>query len=114
MIEGVEISFMILETSDGSHRISLRSSGNYSINDVANYFDGGGHKYAAGARIKDMITKDVEKAISEVPVRLTKLQIHVTLEMLDKLKHQMEKNHLDVGDVIIELIDERLAELEDD
>ena len=58
--------------------------------------------------------KDVEKAISEVPVRLTKLQIHVTLEMLDKLKHQMEKNHLDVGDVIIELIDERLAELEDD
>jgi phosphoesterase RecJ-like protein len=63
MIEGVEISFMILETSDGSHRISLRSSGNYSINDVANYFDGGGHKFAAGARIHKMTTIDIEKAI---------------------------------------------------
>ena len=64
MIEGVEISFMILETSDGSHRISLRSSGNYSVNDVANYFDGGGHKFAAGAQIHKMTTIDIEKAIT--------------------------------------------------
>ena len=64
MIEGVEISFMILETSDGSHRISLRSSGNYSVNDVANYFDGGGHKFAAGALIHKMTTIDIEKAIT--------------------------------------------------
>ena len=64
MIEDVEISFMILETSDGSLRISLRSSGNYSVNDVANYFDGGGHKFAAGARIQNMTIVDIEKEIT--------------------------------------------------
>ena len=64
MIEGVEISFMILETSDGSHRISFRSSGNYSVNDVANYFDGGGHKFAAGAKISKMTTRAIEKEIT--------------------------------------------------
>jgi nanoRNase/pAp phosphatase (c-di-AMP/oligoRNAs hydrolase) len=30
---------------------------------VANYFDGGGHKFAAGARIHKMTTIDIEKAI---------------------------------------------------
>ena len=64
MIEGVEISFMILETSDGSHRICLRSSGNYSVNDVAQLFDGGGHKFAAGARISNMTTSEIEKEIT--------------------------------------------------
>ena len=64
MIEGVEISFMILESYDGLHRISLRSSGNYSVNDVAQNFDGGGHKFAAGARIANMTTLDIEKGIT--------------------------------------------------
>ena len=65
MVEGVEISFMILEKPDGSHRISFRSSGNYIINDVAQYFDGGGHKFAAGARISKMESKDIEKEITK-------------------------------------------------
>ena len=64
MIEGVEISFMLLESSDGLHRISLRSSGNYSVNDVAQIFDGGGHKFAAGARISNMTTSEIEKEIT--------------------------------------------------
>ena len=63
MIEGVEISFMILEKPDGSHRISFRSSGNYIINDVAQSFDGGGHKFAAGARIQNSTTVEIEKMI---------------------------------------------------
>ena len=63
MIEGVEISFMILESLDGLHRISLRSSGSYSVNDVAQIFDGGGHKFAAGARIQNSTTIEIEKKI---------------------------------------------------
>ena len=63
MVEGVEISFMVLEKPDGSHRISLRSSGNYFINDVAQSFDGGGHKFAAGARVSKMSIKEIEKII---------------------------------------------------
>ena len=63
MVEGVEISFMVLEKPDGSHRISLRSSGNYFINDVAQSFDGGGHKFAAGAGIQDSTAIEIEKQI---------------------------------------------------
>ena len=62
-IQGVEISFIILEKPDGTHRISFRSSGEYTVNDVAQYFDGGGHKFAAGARIDNLSTIDVEKNI---------------------------------------------------
>ena len=62
-IQGVEISFIILEKPDGTHRISFRSSGKYTVNDVAQYFDGGGHKFAAGARIDNLSTIDVEKNI---------------------------------------------------
>ena len=62
-IQGVEISFIILEKPDGTHRISFRSSGKYTVNDVAQYFDGGGHKFAAGAKIDNLSTIDVEKNI---------------------------------------------------
>ena len=34
------------------------------MNDVANYFDGGGHKFAAGARIQNMTIVDIEKEIT--------------------------------------------------
>ena len=62
-IKGVEISFMILEEPNGDCRISFRSSGNYIINDIANIFNGGGHKFAAGAIIKDLSIKQIERTI---------------------------------------------------
>ena len=62
-IDGVEISFMILEKSDGTHRISFRSSGKYTVNDVAQKFDGGGHKFAAGASIRNLSSKEIEENI---------------------------------------------------
>ena len=62
-IEGVEISFIILEKEDGTHRISFRSSGEYSVNDVAHAFDGGGHKLAAGARIENASVAETERNI---------------------------------------------------
>ena len=63
-IQGVEISFMILEKSDGTHRISFRSSGKYTVNDVAKIFNGGGHKFAAGASMENISAKDIEKKIN--------------------------------------------------
>ena len=62
-IQGVEISFMILEKDDSSQRISFRSSGVYTVNDIAMKFNGGGHKFAAGAGVFDKTTKEVEKEI---------------------------------------------------
>ena len=64
MIQGVEISFMILEKPDGTHRISFRSSGKYTVNDVAKLFNGGGHKFAAGASMKNISANDIEKKIN--------------------------------------------------
>ena len=58
-IQGVEISFIVIEKADSTHRISFRSSGKYSINDVAQIFNGGGHKFAAGAMIKDISATDI-------------------------------------------------------
>jgi phosphoesterase RecJ-like protein len=63
-IQDVEISFMILEKSDGTHRISFRSSGAYTVNDVAKIFNGGGHKFAAGASMKNISANDIEKKIN--------------------------------------------------
>ena len=62
-IQGVEISFIVIEKADSTHRISFRSSGKYSINDVAQIFNGGGHKFAAGAMIKDISATDIVKNV---------------------------------------------------
>ena len=64
MIQGVEISYMVLEKSDGTHRISFRSSGKYTVNDVAKMFNGGGHKFAAGASMNNTSVNDIEKKIN--------------------------------------------------
>ena len=62
-IENVEVSFMIQEQESGGHRINFRSSGIYIINDVASKFGGGGHKFAAGARISNMTSAEIENKI---------------------------------------------------
>ena len=48
-INGVEIAIMICENETGKCRINFRSKGKYIINEIAKSFDGGGHKFAAGA-----------------------------------------------------------------
>ena len=55
---------MILEKPNGTHRISFRSSGMYTVNDVAKIFNGGGHKFAAGASMKNISANDIEKKIN--------------------------------------------------
>ena len=62
-IENVEIAFMIMEVETDLYRINFRSSGKYSINDIASVFGGGGHKFAAGARVKKMDINDLENKI---------------------------------------------------
>ena len=64
-IKNVEISFMILEKDDGTHRINFRSSGKYSVNDVAGDFNGGGHMFAAGASVRNSTNILIEKMIIE-------------------------------------------------
>ncbi len=66
-IKGVEVSVMIFDNADNSCRINFRSKGYYSINKIAQYFGGGGHSFAAGAKvigkISDVSSKVVDKTI---------------------------------------------------
>ncbi len=51
-IKGVEVAVMVFQNGTNSCRINFRSKGKYAINDVAKYFGGGGHRFAAGAIVK--------------------------------------------------------------
>ncbi|MDP6852339.1 MAG: bifunctional oligoribonuclease/PAP phosphatase NrnA [Candidatus Marinimicrobia bacterium] len=62
-IESVEVAFMIQELQNRTYRINFRSSGNVIINDIAQSFGGGGHKFAAGARISDLSQDEIETKI---------------------------------------------------
>jgi phosphoesterase RecJ-like protein len=50
-VKGTEVAILFRETSDGSTKISLRSSGNANVNAIARQFGGGGHVKASGALI---------------------------------------------------------------
>ena len=64
-IDGVEISFCITETPE-QYKISFRSSGTYTINDVAALFGGGGHFFAAGCRIrKEALEETINTILTE-------------------------------------------------
>jgi len=66
-IKGVEVSLMIFENEDNSCRINFRSKGIYTINKIAQHFNGGGHSFAAGAKVNgkiiDVASKVVDKTI---------------------------------------------------
>ena len=62
-IKGVEIACMIHEVSSTVFRINFRSSGKYIINDIAAYFNGGGHKLAAGATVENSSFDEIENTI---------------------------------------------------
>ena len=64
-ISGVEVSFCI--TSLESTKVSFRSRGKYTVNDIAQIFGGGGHYFAAGAEIEELeIDQVVKKILSEL------------------------------------------------
>ena len=62
-IENVEVSFLIIEQLDASYRISFRSKGKYSINDVAAELGGGGHAFAAGSKVLNSNILEIEEKI---------------------------------------------------
>lgn len=60
-IENIKIAAIFIENDEGV-KISFRSKGNYFVNELAyTYFNGGGHKYAAGGFSTEKIDKVVSK-----------------------------------------------------
>ncbi len=64
-IQGVEVTIMFAETAEGFVKISLRSKGRVSVHDLANKFGGGGHPYAAGARLQGTLDEVVPVILNE-------------------------------------------------
>jgi len=69
-IRNIEISIMFTEMDNGT-KVSFRSRGNIPINDLANKFNGGGHKFASGA----MVNLDLQTTIDTVIAESQKLFI---------------------------------------
>ena len=69
-IIGVEVSIFIRE--DEGFKISLRSNGSVKVNEIAEFFDGGGHEMAAGLNID----KNLEDAKNDI--------IRETMKVVDR------------------------------
>ena len=62
-IDGVEVSIFMRE--DNGYNVSLRSSGRINVENIAHRFGGGGHKMAAGVKIKKDFKETKKMLIDE-------------------------------------------------
>jgi phosphoesterase RecJ-like protein len=66
-VDGVVMAAILIDRND-EIRLSFRSIGNFSVRDLASkYFNGGGHRNAAGGRTKLSLTETEQKLISILP-----------------------------------------------
>jgi len=68
-LEGIVLAAIFIENQqEGIIKISLRSKGNFSVNELSRaHFDGGGHTNAAGGKSNLSLNDTVEKFISILP-----------------------------------------------
>jgi phosphoesterase RecJ-like protein len=68
-IKDVILSVLIYERKDGSVKLSFRSLDNFSVNDLARkYFEGGGHRNAAGGQTKLGLEGTLKKLLEILPL----------------------------------------------
>ncbi|MCH8126170.1 bifunctional oligoribonuclease/PAP phosphatase NrnA [candidate division KSB1 bacterium] len=60
-IANVEVSILFLEIEESLTKISFRSNGSISINELAQSFGGGGHPYASGALVRRPLNNVIEE-----------------------------------------------------
>jgi phosphoesterase RecJ-like protein len=66
-IKGIKLSVLISDRKENI-KLSFRSLGNFSVNDMARkYFDGGGHRNASGGQTKLTLEQTLEKFLSILP-----------------------------------------------
>ncbi|MGE5629414.1 MAG: DHH family phosphoesterase [Solirubrobacterales bacterium] len=63
-VKSVEVAVLLKESQD-KIKVSLRSKDNADVRSIAEKFDGGGHKKAAGLTINNMTIDEAEKLILE-------------------------------------------------
>jgi bifunctional oligoribonuclease and PAP phosphatase NrnA len=52
-VDGVEVAFLIIEQPEGGTKISFRSRSRVDVSKVAEQFNGGGHRLASGAMVRE-------------------------------------------------------------
>lgn len=74
-IKGIVLAAIFIEnTQEGIIKISLRSKGDFSVNEFSRaHFSGGGHTNAAGGRSEDTLEATIEKFIAILPEYKTQL-----------------------------------------
>lgn len=66
-VQGVRLS-VLMHDREGEVKLSLRSAGSFSVNDMARkHFSGGGHRNAAGGSSKESLQKTLERFLSLLP-----------------------------------------------
>jgi len=63
-VKGVIVGLVFVELYDGV-KISFRSKGDFDVNILAKQFNGGGHKNAAGARVKNLPLQEAVQMVIE-------------------------------------------------
>jgi len=71
-IEGAKVSLLFVENPEESNRIhiSLRSKGEYDVNKLASYFNGGGHRNAAGCVVEGNLKEVIDKVIDTLKKKI--------------------------------------------
>ena len=75
-LKGVALAVIFIEDQkQGIIKMSLRSKGQFSVNEFArNHFDGGGHINAAGGRSEDSLKNTIRKFLKIIPTYKNELQ----------------------------------------
>jgi bifunctional oligoribonuclease and PAP phosphatase NrnA len=75
-IKGIRLSVMIYERKD-SVKLSLRSLGDFSVNEMARkYFEGGGHKNASGGTSSVSLEQTLKKFLDILPEYKNQLNVN--------------------------------------
>ena len=75
-LKGVALAVIFIEDQkQGIIKMSLRSKGQFSVNEFArNHFDGGGHINAAGGKSDDSLKDTIRKFLKIIPSYKNELQ----------------------------------------
>ena len=66
VLKGVKIVALFREEDDGKTKLSLRGLGGQSVIEIAKKLGGGGHQFAAGAKVSNSLTETVSLVLKEV------------------------------------------------
>ncbi len=64
LLKGVQIGVLFREEDDGRVKISLRGMADVPVIDIARGFGGGGHKFAAGARVTEPMAEVIAQTLA--------------------------------------------------